>query len=97
MPAAEPWERHGGRTDTGRMAAQSVELLLRLAEDTAALRLPAVLIPSLMAYAVQDHIHDVRARMQDDWPAMVRAADRLPRMRVEDYVAALAGTVLRPQ
>lgn len=97
MPAAEPWEWHGGRTETGLMATQSVELLLRLAEDTADMGLPAVLIPSLMAYAVQDHIHDVRARMQDDWPANVRAADRLSRIRIEDYVAALAGTVLRPQ
>jgi len=97
MPAAEPWEWHGGRTETGLMATQAVDLLLRLAEDTADMDLPAALIPSLMAYAVQDQVHDVRARMQDDWPATVRAADRLSRVRIEDYVAALAGTVLQPR
>lgn len=95
MPRPEPWERHGGRTDTGQMASQTVDLLLRLVEETAAMGLPAALLPSLMAYAVQDQIHDVVARVQDDWPATVRAAARLPRTRVEDYVAALAGTVLR--
>ncbi len=97
MPAAEPWERHGGRTESGQMASHAVDLLLRLAEETERLRLPAALIPSLMAYAVQDQIHDVVARVQDDWPATVRAVDRLPLARVEDYVAALAGTVLQPR
>ena len=65
------------------------DLTLRLVEETARLRLPAQLIPSLLAFAVNDYWHDVQARFGDDWWRMTRQARDLGSARVEDYVAAL--------
>ena len=80
------------------MASQAPDLILRLAEETARLGLPAQLVPSLLAYAAQDYWHDVESRFPDDWPAMTRQALALSPTRVEDYVAALAGSgPLRPE
>jgi hypothetical protein len=98
MPEPAPWENYGGRADGGTMGTQTPDLTLRLAEETARLKLPARLIPALLAYATQDYWHDVTARFPDDWPAMTRAALELSPRRVEDYVAALAGDgPLRPK
>ncbi|MFP5378799.1 MAG: hypothetical protein ACLGHP_03420, partial [Vicinamibacteria bacterium] len=97
MPAPEPWEWHTGRAESGHMATQAVDLLLRIAEETHAMSLPALVIPPVMAYAVQDYLHAIEARIIEDWRAMARAADALERTRIEDYVAALAGTVLQPR
>ena len=92
------WDRLAGRPDTGVLATQVPDLTLRLAEVTASLRVPAVLIPSLLLYATQDYWHEVEARFADDWPALVRGASSLPASRVEDYIAALAsGGPLRPR
>ncbi|MEO7133527.1 MAG: hypothetical protein ABI024_04830, partial [Vicinamibacterales bacterium] len=77
---------------------QAPDLVLRLAQETARLKLPAQLVPGLLMYAVQDYWHDVDSRFPDDWPAMARQALALSSSRVEDYVAALAGGgPLRPQ
>lgn len=98
MPASAPWEYFGGRPDGGLIATQAPDLVLRLAEESARLKLPAPLVPSLLMYAVQDYWHDVDSRFPDDWPAMARQALALSPSRVEDYVAALAGGgPLRPQ
>lgn len=91
MPAAASWESLGGRSDGGLIATQVPDLMLRLAEETARLRLPARLIPGLLTYATQDFWHDVDSRFPDDWAAMTRQALALSASRVEDYVAALAG------
>jgi len=80
------------------MGTQSPDLVLRLALETARLKLPARVVPSLLTFAAQDYWHDVAARFPDDWPAMARQALALSPSRVEDYVAALAGNgPLRPQ
>ena len=92
MPPSAAWEDFGGRPDGGVMGTQSPDLVLRLAQETARLTLPAELVPSLMTFATQDYWHDVAARFPDDWPAMARQALALSSARVEDYVAALAGT-----
>jgi hypothetical protein len=93
-----PWDRLAGRPDTGVLATQVPDLTLRLAEVTAALGMPAGLIPSLLLYATQDYWHEVEARFSDDWPALVRGAAGLPASRVEDYIAALASQgPLRPR
>ena len=68
------WDRLAGRPDTGVLATQVPDLTLRLAEVTAALHMPAVLIPSLLLYATQDYWHEVEARFADDWPALTRGA-----------------------
>ena len=91
MPRPASWENFAGRSDGGLIATQTPDLTLRLAEQTAALGLPAQLIPALLAYATQDFWHDVESRFPDDWPAMARQALALSPSRVEDYVAALAG------
>ena len=98
MPSPAPWENFGGRPDGGLLATQSPDLILRLAEETARMKLPAQLVPELLMYAAQDYWHDVDSRFPDDWPAMARQALALSSSRVEDYVAALAGGgPLRPQ
>jgi hypothetical protein len=98
MPPPAPWENLGGRADGGLIATQLPDLTLRLAEETARLKIPAQLIPGLLTYATQDFWHDVDSRFPDDWPAMARQALALSPSRVEDYVAALAGDgPLRPR
>jgi hypothetical protein len=92
MPGPAPWEHFAGRPEIGQVGTQVPDLTLRLAQATAELGLPARLVPALLAYAVQDFWHDVDARFADDWPAMTRAAAGLSRTRIEDYVAALAGS-----
>jgi len=91
MPPPAPWEDFGGRPDGGVMGTQAPDLILRLIEETARLKLPGRLVPSLLTFAAQDYWHDVAARFPDDWPAMTRQALALSASRVEDYVAALAG------
>jgi len=98
MPHPSPWEQFGGRLDGGLVATQVPDLVLRLALETARLKLPAELVPGLLMYAAQDYWHDVDSRFPDDWPALGRQALALSPSRVEDYVAALAGGgPLRPQ
>jgi hypothetical protein len=67
------------------------DLTLRLVEETATLKLPAMLLPALLGFALEDFWHDVQARFADDWPQLTRQAAALPSSRIHDYVAALAG------
>jgi hypothetical protein len=98
MPRPSPWENFGGRADGGLIATQAPDLILRLAEETARLKLPAQLVPGLLTFAAQDYWHDVDSRFPDDWRALTRQALALSSSRVEDYVAALAGGgPLRPR
>jgi hypothetical protein len=91
MPGPSPWEDYAGRSETGQLTTQVPDLTLRLAEETARLRLPAQLIPALLAFAMEDYWHDVRARFADDWPRLTRHAAAIAPDRIQDYVAALAG------
>jgi hypothetical protein len=91
MPGPAPWEDYAGRSEAGQVTTQVPDLTLRLVEETARMKLPAVLIPSLLGFAVEDYWHDVRARFADDWPRLTRQAARLSSSRIHDYVAALAG------
>jgi hypothetical protein len=98
MPPPVPWDNFGGRNDGGLIATQAPDLVLRMAEETARITLPAQLIPALLTFAALDYWHDVESRFPDDWPAITRQALALSTSRVEDYVAALAGAgPLRPQ
>ena len=61
------------------------------------LGLPAALTPYVLSAAVQDYIDEVRPADDDDWLTLVRAAQAIPRERIEDYVAAAtAGGPLVP-
>ena len=92
MPPPAPWEHFGGRPEVGQIGTQIPDLTLRIAMATSELGLPARLVPALLAYAVQDFWHEVDARFTDDWPAMTRQPAELSLARIEDYVAALAGS-----
>jgi hypothetical protein len=91
MPLSAPWEDFAGRPDAGQITTQTPDLTLRMVEETARLQLPAVLVPSLLAFAVNDYWHDVQVRFADDWPRLAQQARALEPGRVEDYVAALTG------
>jgi hypothetical protein len=91
MPPPAPWEDYGGRSEAGQVTTQVPDLTLRLVEETARLRLPASLVPALLAFALGDYWHDVHARFADDWPRLTRQAAALSSARIEDYVAALTG------
>lgn len=91
MPGPNPWEDYAGRSEVGQLTTQVPDLTLRLVEETARLRLPASLVPSLLAFALEDYWHDVRARFSDDWPRLTQQAAALSGLRIQDYVAALAG------
>jgi hypothetical protein len=91
MPGPSSWEDYAGRSETGQLSTQVPDLTLRLAEETARLRLPAQLIPALLAFAMEDYWHDVRARFADDWPRLTRHAAGIAPDRIHDYVAALTG------
>lgn len=98
MPAPAPWEDFGGRSEAGQVTTQVPDLTLRLVEESARLRLPAALVPSLLAFALDDYWHNVQARFADDWPRLTREAAALSSLRIADYVAALTGNgPLRPQ
>ena len=92
MPRPASWEDYGGRSEAGQMTTQAPDLTLRLVEETARLRLPASLVPAMLAFALEDYWHDVRARFADDWPRLTRQAASLSSTRIEDYVAALTGS-----
>jgi hypothetical protein len=92
MPPPAPWEDYAGRSEAGQVTTQVPDLTLRLVEETAELRLPASLLPALLAFALQDYWHDVRARFADDWPRLTRQAASLSSSRIQDYVAALTGS-----
>jgi hypothetical protein len=91
MARPHPWEDYAGRSEAGLITTQAPDLTLRLVEETARLKLPAHLVPALLAFALDDYWHDVRARFADDWPRLSRQAAALPDARIHDYVAALAG------
>ena len=91
MPPAAPWEDFAGRADAGQITTQTPDLTLRIVEETTRLQLPAMLVPSLLAFAVNDYGHDVQVRFADDWFRIAHQARALDSARVEDYVAALAG------
>jgi hypothetical protein len=91
MPPPAPWEDYGGRSEAGQVTTQVPDLTLRLVEATAEMQLPASLVPALLAFALEDYWHDVRARFADDWPRLTRQAASLSSSRIHDYVAALTG------
>jgi hypothetical protein len=98
MSPPAPWEDFAGRADAGQITTQVPDIALRLVEETARLRLPAALVPSLLAYAIEDFWHEAQVRFADDWPRMIRQAAAIQSSRIEDYVAALVGDgVLRAQ
>jgi hypothetical protein len=78
-----------GRWHTGVMATGFPDLNLRLAEMLAELRMPAALLPPVLAAATWDLVLTVRSRDFDDRQGLVDYVDALTLDRVEQYLALL--------
>jgi hypothetical protein len=91
------WWNLAGRAQLGLLATTVADLNLRVAVLLRELNLPGALARDVLTAAVQDYIDEVRPSDHDDWLTLVRAAQAMPRERVEDYVAAItAGGALVP-
>lgn len=89
FPPAGAWDRLAGRPGAGQLGpAVAVELILRVAEHLAGLGVPAGVVTSVLAMAVQDYIDDAPPIFEDDWLGLVGHAQLVSRESVEDYVAA---------
>jgi hypothetical protein len=78
-----------GRWHTGMMATGFPDLNLRLAEVLAELRMPAALLPSVLAAATWDLVITARSRDFDDRQGLVDFVEALTVDRVEQYLALL--------
>jgi hypothetical protein len=90
FPAPRTWRILAGRTQVATMAAVTVDMNLELAERLAELRLPAALLPSVLATAMQDFADRVMPVDSSDVTALVRYARTISRDSLADYVAAAA-------
>jgi hypothetical protein len=97
FPDRAAWENFSGRPGAGQVAARLPGLALRLAELLTEMGIPAALMPATFAYAAQDFVDEAPAMHSDDGTALVLQARALTRVRVEDYLAAVAAQgPLRP-
>ena len=81
------WRSLVGRPQLGLMAATVADVNLHVAVMLRELRLPAAIAKAVLSAAVQDFIDEVRPTDFNDWLTLVRAAQGVPRERIEDYVA----------
>jgi hypothetical protein len=81
-----------GRPAIGMMAMTVPDIALRVVEVLTELKLPAALLPDVMAYATQLVIDDATTMHADDRDALAIAARRLPTDRMIDVVAALTAS-----
>ncbi|HZA33851.1 MAG TPA: hypothetical protein VE505_02930, partial [Vicinamibacterales bacterium] len=86
FPGPAPTDDVAGRQASAYLPGRFVDLTLRLAETMAELGMPSPLTREVLRAALQRFIDEVRPAYPDDWLALVRHADDLPRTQVEDYV-----------
>jgi hypothetical protein len=86
-----PVERYAGRSRR-LLAAALPELQLTLAIRLADLRLPATLVPALMASATLDVVNTTPSRFADDWQAIVDRVRAIDAHAVERYLGLLTTT-----
>jgi hypothetical protein len=97
MPAPTDWESLMGRPAAGLIATLGADVNLLIAAALAERKLPAALMPGVLAFAMQDVLDQASPAFLDDWPAFWRAATEIPPERIDDYIAALtAGGPLVP-
>lgn len=84
------WRLLSGRPQLGLMASGIADLNLHVALMLGELRLPAALARSVLSAAVLEFVEEVGPRDPNDWWSVARAAQAVPRERIEDYVAAAA-------
>jgi hypothetical protein len=78
-----------GRPQLGLLASTVADLNLHVAVMLRELELPAAIAKAVLAAAMQDFIDEARPTDANDWLTLVRAAQAVPRDRIEDYVAAV--------
>jgi hypothetical protein len=83
------WWNLTGRPQLGLLATTVADLHLHVAVTLRDLGLPAGIARHVLGAAVQDYIDEVRPSDNEDWLTLVRAAQGVPRDRIEDYVAAI--------
>ena len=86
FPGPAPTDDVAGRQASAYLPGRFVDLTLRLAETMAELGMPSPLTREVLRAALQRFVDEVRPAYPDDWLALVRHADDLPRTQVEDYV-----------
>jgi len=84
------WRIFEGRPQVGFGAGTVTDLNLQMAVMLHDLRVPAPLAKPVLAAAVLEFIESVTPLHINDWRSLSRAAQAVPRERVEDYVAATA-------
>jgi hypothetical protein len=83
-----PVERYAGRSK--RMLTYAIpDLQLTLAVRLAEMKLPAVLVPALMAAASFDVVNTSPSRHTDDWQAVVASIRKVDAQAVERYLGLL--------
>jgi hypothetical protein len=73
------------------LAARVPDLVLRVAIELSARRLPARLVPGVMSLFVQDFVQESAPIAHDDWLALARYARDAPAERFDEYVSAVVG------
>jgi hypothetical protein len=86
FPGPAPTDDVAGRQASAYLPGRFVDLTLRLAETMAEIGMPSPLTREVLRAALQRFVDEVRPAYPDDWLALVRHADDLPRTQVEDYV-----------
>jgi hypothetical protein len=90
MPARLAWRERAGRPGSALLSAQLPDLQLRVAEWLADKRLPAMLAPGILSFAMWDLTMTTQVAGQDDWLPVLRSAQAVSSDRLEDYLSALA-------
>jgi hypothetical protein len=89
---ASAWPALAGRPQLGLAAAVLPDVNFRVAMILKELDLPAPLAKVILSAAMQDFIDEVRPTDDSDWLSLSRAARKITRERVEDYIAAATAT-----
>jgi hypothetical protein len=84
-----PWDLFAGRQNNGFLASTFPDLNLRLAELLQELKMPAALLPGVLAAATLDFIDNATSRDPDDRRGPVAFVQALTTERVEEYLALL--------
>jgi hypothetical protein len=84
------WRLLSGRPQVAPIAAGVADLNLHVALTLSELGLPAALARAVLSAAALDFIEVVAPKDPEDWLTVARAAQSLPRERIEDYIAAAA-------
>ena len=72
------------------MAASTVEMNLEMAQRLAELRLPAALLPSVLATAMQDFVDQAEPADSNDLAALAEYPRRISSSLMADYISATA-------